>query len=324
MAKLTPLSLAQAQDYGRQFGVEITAIDCLDAGSVNSNFRLKCSGGRQLFGRIYEEQDTQGAVAELRLLQELSALGIPTSLPLRRTDGEPLISHAGKAFSLYEWVDGHHLCNQLVTPKVAGVLGQTLARVHAATPQLSGVPTGRFGFEKLKQRLEFIQHNSEMYAEEARAIEQQLSQYIERSSVVLPSGLIHGDLFRDNVLWKTETLASSDAPEIAALLDFESASQGVFAYDLMVCLLSWCYTDGLVVAKAKAMLEGYQSVRPLQRQELEQMPIQGALVCLRFATTRITDFSMRVAPGEPPGRDYKRFLKRLSDLENGVLAKVLA
>jgi len=128
-------------------------------------------------------------------------------------------------------------------------------------------------------------------------------------------GLVHGDLFRDNVLWQGDT--------IVALLDFESATWGPFGYDLLVCLLAWCYREGFVLETARALMEGYLERRALSVVEREQLLVQGGLACLRFATTRITDFALRAAEGQPPLRDYQRFLARLSELEAGKLDSVL-
>ena len=115
-----------------------------------------------------------------------------------------------------------------------------------------------------------------------------------------------------------------NAPRIAALIDFESACRGSFLFDIMVCLEAWCYTAEFELDWCRAFLEGYESVRPLSPEERAAHVIEGSFVALRFATTRITDFSMRVAPGETPARDYRRFLARLDALECGTLLPVFA
>jgi homoserine kinase type II len=129
-------------------------------------------------------------------------------------------------------------------------------------------------------------------------------------------GVVHGDLFKDNVLW--------NGTRVVALLDFESASHGLFAFDIMVTLLAWCYGDAFDQTLVSAMLGAYVARRPLGRAERAALLVEGALACLRFATTRITDFSMRAAPGQAPLRDYRRFLARLSALEQGMLDPHLA
>ena len=102
---------------------------------------------------------------------------------------------------------------------------------------------------------------------------------------------------------------------MSALLDFESASDGTFAYDLMVTVLAWCVGDDLDVARARAMREGYEQVRPLEERERRGLAAEGAFAALRFAVTRITDFGMRTAPaGPPPARDWRRFMMRFEKL----------
>jgi homoserine kinase type II len=123
--------------------------------------------------------------------------------------------------------------------------------------------------------------------------------------------VIHGDLFRDNVLW--------NGSELSALLDFESASHGPFVYDVLVTMAAWCYRDAFDVGLARGLAEGYETERPLEPREKHALRVEGALGMLRFATTRITDFSLRVPKGAKPVRDYRRFLARLSFIEAGAL-----
>jgi Ser/Thr protein kinase RdoA (MazF antagonist) len=87
--------------------------------------------------------------------------------------------------------------------------------------------------------------------------------------------------------------------------------------------LAWCYGDSLDATLALGLFGGYCAERPLSGQELAALEVEGALACLRFATTRITDFSLRTAPGEEPKRDYRRFLARLGALESGALSDAL-
>jgi len=132
----------------------------------------------------------------------------------------------------------------------------------------------------------------------------------------LELGICHGDLFRDNVLWQ--------GGEVCALLDFESACAGNFAYDLMVTALAWCYGSAFELGLVQGLFDGYRAVRPLPSSELLALRTEGAIGCLRFATTRLTDFSLRVPDGATPGRDYGRFLERLRAIEAGALDPCIA
>jgi homoserine kinase type II len=130
---------------------------------------------------------------------------------------------------------------------------------------------------------------------------------------VLPRGIIHGDLFRENVLW--------DDGRLVAMVDFECSCDGPFSYDLMVCVLSWCFGASFEWPLVRGMLEGYMSRRTLCSREMAALGAEGAWACLRFATTRLSDFSMRAGP-EGPKRDYRRFLQRLAELDAGASAEL--
>jgi homoserine kinase type II len=315
MGRFTELDLDHARAVGTEFGIAVRAVEPLSAGSVNSNFLLTDASGHRYFGRIYEEQGAEGAASELLLLDELSRRGVPTTKPLS-AGGAPLAFVDDKPFALYPWVDGDILCQARVTPPHCAAVGQALAHLHASTPHVTALASGRFRVEDLLGRLDRIEAESPEHRDAALHIRRRLRHYTARRNLQLPSGVIHGDLFRDNVLWQGD--------RIAALIDFESASHGVFAFDLMVTIHAWCYGDAFRPDLVEAMLGGYHAVRPLEPVELAALLIEGAIAALRFATTRITDFSMRTPPGQRPLRDYRRFLARLEALENGMLTPHVA
>lgn len=302
------------------YDLDIVDVRALAAGSVNSNFSVRARSGERYFVRVYEEQDLDGAKAELMVIRELSASGVPTPPPLENRRGGYVGEHRGKPVAVHPWVDGHILCFGLVTPAAAREVGRALARVHLCTPSLSRVAPGRFGLDGLRERLERVDRTDPSYAPYTRRIRERIEHHAARSPSSLPSGLIHGDLFRDNVLWRD---AQASAPELLALLDFESASAGVFIYDVMVCVHAWCYGSRFEPALVRALLAGYRSQRELEREERAAIVHQGALAALRFATTRLTDFSLRAPPGQPPARDFRRFLDRLAALESGVLSSII-
>jgi homoserine kinase type II len=315
MALLTPLGLDEARVLGRSYGVELQALEPLSLGSVNSNFRARSEDGRALFARLYEEQDERGAAAETALAAALARAGIPVTEALPLTGTLPV--HAGKPFVVFPWITGEILCFGRVTEDACRKLGHALARVHLASATLPPLGPGRFRPLDMRKRLGEVERSASGAALRDHVHQVQfLYEHWENQRVAgLPSGIVHGDLFRDNVLWQNG--------EIAALLDFESAFHGPFAYDLMVTISAWCYGDAFDLALVRALFEGYTSTRPLTDAERRALPVEGALGCLRFATSRITDFELRASPGERPARDFRRFLTRLDAIVSGQLASVL-
>jgi homoserine kinase type II len=321
MALLTSLPWADAAELMKEFGFALEAIEPVAAGSVNSNFFVRGKNGEDFFARLYEEQGPAGAEFELRLNELLAEAHIPVARPRRTTAGQLSVTWqkpGGRPlpFSLYERVRGESLCTAQVTPAHVRTLGKALAEVHlAALPGLI-VPEGRFGAFDLEKRLDLVLSAGRPELEpDATSLKEKLPELVARRDPNLPRGLIHGDLFRDNVLFEGNRLG--------ALLDFESACSGPFAYDLAVTALAWCYGSDFRDDCLLALFQGYSSARSLSPQEKAALTSEGLFACLRFATTRLTDFSLRTRPGETPARDYRRFLKRLGALENGAFERVL-
>lgn len=308
MATYTQLTLEQARTVGTSFGVRVSEAAGVPAGSVNSNYRLVLDDKTVLFARIYEEQDRAGAEGEARLLDHLARNGVSTPRPLPRADGSGFTAVLGESggerpVSLFPWRDGEILCQARITPEIAANVGQKLAEVHRAGATFPEAKPGRFRIADLRVRLERVARADDP---ELRAMAPKLLHRLDEAErardVSIPHGIIHSDLFRDNVLWQDGTLV--------ALLDFESACDGAYAYDLMVTALAWCYGSGLDETLARAMFRGYAEVRRPTAAELASLSVEGRIGALRFTVTRITDFEMRRGLGERVMKDYRRFFAR--------------
>jgi homoserine kinase type II len=279
----------------------------IEAGTVNTSYALDLGAGRY-FLRIYEEQGRAGAEAEARLLLHLAASGVSTPAPVVGRDGAMVRTVAGKPAAVFPWVDGDMLCLRSVTAVAGREVGAALARMHLAGPPPGGeLGAGRFGPDDLLLRCDRVATSRD---DEARAQEPSLrsavASFAAARNTRLPSGLVHGDLFRDNVLWQT---GAQGSPRIAALLDFESAHRGPFAYDIAVTILSWSFRDAFDHAIGRSIVAGYREVRELEPSEREALYAEAIFATLRFTITRITDDAIRV------GKKWQRFVARREALE---------
>ena len=311
MAVLTAIAEedARALLLGHGLG-DLQALEGLAAGSVNSNFALT-AGATRFFLRVYEEHDRTGAEYETAMVDRLARAGVPTPAPiprLARLGGGFVSEIRGKPAALFPWRAGTMRCQAGVTPSDARRVGEALARVHIAGNG-EACEEGRFRFADLRTRLDRIAASGdERFTGVVPSLRDALASAHAARDPALPRGLVHGDLFRDNVLWDA-------AGDLSALLDFESACEGTFAYDLMVTVLAWCVGDDLDVQLARAMREGYERVRPLEERERQALAAEGAFAGLRFAITRITDFAMRAAVAGPAStKDWRRFMMRFEKL----------
>jgi homoserine kinase type II len=300
MAILTVPTSEDLAAFADQYALgALAGAEGIAAGTVNTSFRLTL-GGQPFFLRIYEEQDALAAAREADLLAYLAASSVPTPCPLRGEDGLLVRPLAGKPAALFPWIAGEMVCQRAVTVEVAREVGSALAHLHTVGRRAGAtMGPGRFGPVHLARRCERVAASTDP---EARALAGALRDAVlEAVRRDLPSGLVHGDLFRDNVLWR--------GGRIAALLDFESAHEGPFAYDLAVTILSWCFDSDLRVDLAAAMVSGYRALRPLEAPEREALYDEAMFATLRFTITRITDDAIRV------GKRWQRFVARRHSLE---------
>jgi homoserine kinase type II len=309
VAVLTPIDASDVRALCEGYGLpEPRSFTGIASGSVNSNYSLDGESGR-LFLRLYEERGLDGARRECAMLERLAGKGVPTPSPIRRTDGEHVSEVRGKPAVLFPWRDGHMRCQAGVTADDAARVGEALARVHVAG---AGEPAerGRFGVDALCARLDRIAASADpTFAPMVPGLRASLARAHAARDRSLPRGLTHGDLFRDNVLWAA-------SGEVSALLDFESACEDAFAYDLMVTVLSWCFGDDLDGRLASAMRGGYERVRPLSEQEKQGLWAEAAFAAMRFTITRITDYAMRTGTAGPRVvKDWRRFAKRFEKID---------
>jgi homoserine kinase type II len=275
------------------------------AGTINSNFEVDTERGR-VFVRVNEGKAEVDVAWEARLISALAERGVATPAPLQARDGRPyapLGSGVLKWVSVFPWRDGKHVAVDDVTPDRARVFGAALGELHRAGLELP--PVWRRGsiydHDHLVSRMTRIASRPDPALTHAVAI---LSEELKVARAAQPlrdlatQGMIHGDLFRDNVLW-------ADGQRIAAILDFEQASGGSLAYDLAVCINDWCWPR---VELAADLLAGYQTVRALTRSDREALPIEIRAAAARFTITRITD--VYLARVHNPDKDFRAFLAR--------------
>lgn len=303
MAVFTQLSDQQAQHIADACSLgPVTRVVPVPEGSVNSNYFID-TADQTVFVRVYEEQGLDGVRYEWALLRYLQERGFAVAGPWRGLSPDRL-QFAGKPVGVFECVGGQQSCQRAVTVARAAAVGQWLATVHGALQGFPEKRLGRFTLEQISQRLSGIDvGQDESLARALLQLESLAMQLSEQWPPAVPCGVIHGDLFRDNVRWSNN--------DIVAVIDWESASEGPFVYDLMVAVLAWCFDDDWNWELASAMVRAYDQVRCLNETERLNLRLSGVYAALRFTVTRITDFHLRQSIGQRVQKDYRRFLRRL-------------
>jgi homoserine kinase type II len=303
-----------------QLGV-VQSHETIAAGTINSNFSVVTDRGRW-FVRINEGKSEIDVAWEARLVGELSAGGVVTPPPIAARDGRPyapLASTRGKWVSVFPWREGKHLAAADVTVESAAELGASLAELHVVGLALPAAWRRGSIYDHDHLAARYKRFEDLLDPQLARAIDvvgEELA-VTGRAHAIrarATTGIIHGDLFRDNVLWQDGRLV--------AILDFEQASGGSLAYDIAVCINDWCWTDGPRFDLVAALLQGYATRRPLTDGDRAALPIEARAAAMRFTITRITDvYLARVNNRE---KDFRAFLARSEAWRGPALGQLTA
>jgi homoserine kinase type II len=289
------------------------------AGTVNTNFAVDLgeAAGRR-FLRINEGKGRDDVVREAAIVEHVAHRGVATPRPVHARDGQPFALWQGAFISLFPWVAGRTLGRAEVGAREADAAGRALARLHHAGIDYPDHRPGRYEADEIDRRLAGVARDhapgDPVLAAACTILKPALARLRDERDPALPLGLIHGDLFIDNVLYEDGRLT--------ALLDFEQASWGKLAYDLAVSLLAFGYgRDDFRSEVTRAFVAGYQAVRPLEPAERRGLGAELRFAACRFAVTRITDVYLRRQAGAPSGKDFHRYLARLASVEKHLAAR---
>lgn len=305
MGTFTRLDDAEVAQIAAAFGLgAVRAVRAIAAGTINSNYEVTAESG-VVFVRVNEGKAEADVAWEAQLVAALADRGVITPAPRLALDGRPYAPLGGKFVSVFGWREGRHLEPHEITPGLASTFGAALAQLHVAGLALpeDWRRGSIYDHAHLVGRFERFAGLADPELQPAIAILGEELAYAKDMVVVrrrATQGIIHGDLFRDNVLWAGD--------QISAILDFEQASGGSLAYDLAVCINDWCWTGVPRIDLAVALVAGYEHVRPLTEGDRVALPIELRAAAARFTITRITD--VYLAKVTNPEKDFRAFLAR--------------
>jgi homoserine kinase type II len=262
---------------------ELLSYKGIAEGVENSNFLVHTSTGNYIL-TLYEKRVAEADLPFfIALMEHLATRGINCPQPVRNKQGSMLGRVAGRPAAIVTFLDG--LWMRRPSAGHCAALGEALAQLHLAgadftmkRPNALSVESWRALFEHAGPRGDTVRPGlcNEIVAE---------LDVLERSwPRGLPQGVIHADLFPDNVFFLGDTLSG--------LIDFYFACTDTLAYDVAICLNAWCFEPdhSYNMTKGRALLKAYQKVRPLSAPECDALPALARGAAMRFLLTRLVDW----------------------------------
>jgi homoserine kinase type II len=285
MAVYTDVAADELAEFLTRYDIgELLSYKGIAEGVENSNFLLHTTAGYFIL-TLYEKRVAKSDLPFfLGLMTHLAAHGINCPQPVQNKRGEALVSLAGRPAAIINFLEGVWPRKPNVA-QCAGV-GQALAKLHLAGRDFGmsranalSVSGWRPLFDAAASRADELQHG---LCDFIRAELDHLEGNVWPNN--LPQGVIHADLFPDNVFFLGE--------RVSGIIDFTFACDDMLAYDVAICLNAWCFeTDcSFNVTKARAFLGAYGRERPLSDAEQDALPVLARGAALRFLLTRLVDF----------------------------------
>ncbi|PIW28293.1 MAG: homoserine kinase [Rhodospirillales bacterium CG15_BIG_FIL_POST_REV_8_21_14_020_66_15] len=262
---------------------EVVAFKGIAEGIENSNFHLTMTGGAYILTLYERRVAPRDLPFFLDLLDHLAARGVPCPVPVRARDGKALRALAGRPAAVVTFLPG--LWPRRVTPGHCAGVGRALARMHLAGADFVGRRDNALSVSAWRSLLKSA-------GPEVDCVQMGLAVKLGRDLDTieagwpknLPEGIIHADLFPDNVFFRGD--------DLTGLIDFYFACRDFLAYDLAVCLNAWCFEADFSfnVTKARRLVGEYDRVRPLEAAEVAALPLLAKGAAMRFLLTRLYDW----------------------------------
>jgi homoserine kinase type II len=262
---------------------DVLSFQGIAEGVENSNFAVRTTRGSYIL-TLYEKRVAAGDLPFfLGLMDYLAARGVSCPTPLKTRDGATLRSLKGRPAAMVTFLEG--LWPRRITVAHCQQLGQALARLHEAGAGFPMARANALSVAGWRPLLEATRAEADtIKAGLAAALDAEYRHLAAHWPAALPLGVIHADLFPDNVFFLGDRLSG--------LIDFYFACTDALAYDVAICLNAWCFEAdrSLNVTKARALFQGYESVRKLEPAERAALPLLARGSALRFLLTRLYDW----------------------------------
>ena len=266
---------------------EVVSYKGIAEGVENSNYLLRVSKEGVATDYILTLYEKRVALDDLpyflNLIDHLSAKNIACPAAIHGIDGAALRNLAGRPAAIFTFLDG--IAVRHATARHCRDLGAGLAALHLAAADFADQRANNLSLDGWRQLAgETRRRADEVAPGLAAIIDAELEFLTDAWPGDLPTGVIHADLFPDNVFFLDGKLSG--------FIDFYFACNDLLAYDIAVCLNAWCFTDenNFAPASSAALIAAYGTIRPLSPPEIAALPILARGAALRFLLTRLYDF----------------------------------
>ena len=305
MAVFTHINESDLKEFLKNYNLEnLNYFEGINEGIQNTNYKVGVDS-KDFILTIYENiNDIDDINFFLNLMMHLSKKNIMCPTPVKNIENKSLGTIKAKSSALLTFLKGKSV--SLITKYHTEEIGKALAELHMSVKDFDPIKNNDLSFngwnkmiEKNKLKLNVIEDG--LYGK----LKNEYTRIENFWPKDLPQGIIHADLFPDNVLFLEN--------KVSGLIDFYFSCHDFFAYDLSICINAWCFDgdNNFSEENFKSLIKGYQGVKNLSKHELNSLPILCSGSALRFLLTRVENLNNSNDIDIVHYQDPQEFLKRL-------------
>lgn len=305
MAVYTDITEIELGAFLRLYDVgELLSYKGIAEGVENSNFLLRTSRDSYILTLYEKRVNPDDLPFFLGLMQHLNGKGINCPLPVAQNEGAVIGQLAGRPAALITFLEGMWM--RRPTVEHCREVGRALAELHLAGQDFPlerknslSADSWRPLWNRAAERADEVEPGL------GKEVETELAHLEANWPDDLPRGVIHADLFNDNVFFL--------GAELSGIIDFYFACTDLLTYDVAICLNAWCFEKdaSFNLTKGRALLAAYNGVRPLSEREVQALPLLSRGAAMRFMLTRLYDWLNTPAGSLVVKKDPLEYLRKL-------------
>ncbi len=314
MAVYTKLNQSELNNFFSKYSLgKLLNYSEIKEGIENTNYLIKTEKGKfilTLYEKRVEESDLPFFIS---LMRNLYDKGFPSPEPIINKNGNYISEVAGKKAAVVSFLDG--TAKKILNPNNCFEIGYNIAKLHLITKDLSGKRKNKLSVNSWRNIFNKVKKDcSKIHANLPSVIEKNLDIIEKKWPTNIPTGIIHADLFADNIFFKNNKLSG--------IIDFYFSCNDFYAFEIAICLNALCFEGAnenlsFNVTKAKKFIDGYSSIRKLNENEKESLKILCQGAAIRFLLTRVFDYLNLIDGAIVKIKDPIEYLKRL-EFHNSV------
>ena len=287
MAVYTKINKKDISLINKKFNVEnFKSFEGIKQGIENTNYLLR-SKYKKFILTIFEKRVSRKEIPFfIKLMDQLSNLNIACPKPLKNRQGDFVIKLKNKSACIVTFLKGKD--KKKLTNKNCFDIGKMVAQMHLSTKKIKLYRKNSMGIKNLNPLLNSVKFKSKKFTNIEKFLKVNLKDIKKKWPKKLPNGIIHGDLFIDNIFFKNNKLSG--------VIDFYFAANDYFMYEIAICVNALCFdkkkTKFIInKKKVKNLIKGYESIKKISQREKKSLNILCRGAAMRYFLTRLYDYT---------------------------------